>query len=125
MPKYIPNHKKVLIRTLGFAEEEYERTRHNFVDGLVYEQGFRDAWTDLRWQYEKLYCFEGENLIVLDGHDGGPPTYHRMTPAQIKRAAYERSVRSSPTAEVYLRRWVNVDDDFDRLIMPAPPAQPE
>ena len=83
MPKFSSNHRNMLIRSLGFAEEEYERTRQNFVEGLVYEQGLRDAWTNLSWQYEKIYRFEGENLIVLDGHDGGPPTYHRMTPQQI------------------------------------------
>ena len=124
MPKFSSNHRSMLLRSLGIAEEEYERTRHDFVEGQVYEQGLRDAWTNLSWQYEKIYRFEGENLIVLDGHDGDPPTYHHMTPQQIKKAAYDRTRLSSPAAGVYQRQWEDLDFDFNRLVAAAS-AQPE
>ena len=88
MPKYISNHKNMLRRSLGKATEEYHSTSHDFAKGRVNRDVLRDAWANLRWQDEKNYKFEEDNLIVLDGHDGGPPAYHRMTPAQLKRAAY-------------------------------------
>ena len=124
MAKYISNHKNMLRRSLRKAEEEYSRTSHDFAGGRVNIDVLRDAWTNLRWQYNKNYHFDRENLIVLDGHDGDPPTYHRMTPQQIKKAAYDRTRSSSPVAGVYQRQWEDLDFDFNRLVAAAS-AQPE